>query len=161
MDHSGHGAHAHAQHASDAAAGQSVESGGVHMMMQMAFSSKLPVTILFEHWTVATDQEYYVSWLAIFATSVFWMWLRGFRQDFEATWAIRKTGKTPLQLLTHQGVRGGLFALELALSYVLMLVAMTFNVGLFWAVVGGATVGFVAFERQQHSGRAVPAGGCH
>jgi hypothetical protein len=39
--------------------------------------------------------------------------------------------------------RTGLHALRLATAYVLMLVAMTFNAGLFLSILAGASVGFL------------------
>ena len=47
---------------------------------------------------------------------------------------------------TRTVVGGVLFGIEFGGFYAIMLVAMTFNIGLFLAVVMGASLGYVLFE---------------
>eukprot|EP01063_Lacrimia_lanifica_P029689 TRINITY_DN457_c0_g1_i3.p2 TRINITY_DN457_c0_g1~~TRINITY_DN457_c0_g1_i3.p2 ORF type:complete len:204 (+),score=60.95 TRINITY_DN457_c0_g1_i3:59-670(+) len=131
--HAGHDAHAgHAAHAGhDAHAGHS---------MQMFFVSSTTATFLFEKW-VTNDRGMYA--LAIILTGGFCALAPLLRYQVTAS-----KGRFPLALRTV------LTFVYFNVTYAAMLLAMTFNTGVWWAVMVGTTIGFGVTEYVQELSEA-------
>ncbi|XP_022756382.1 copper transporter 5-like [Durio zibethinus] len=131
-------------------------------MMHMTFYWSRQATLLFSSWR--TD-----SWLSYALTLLACVLASAFYQDLEnVRYRVRRSGKPtegkaeePL-LLQPKGagagytgklsvgkiVGGVLFGLSSALGYLLMLAIMSFNGGVFLAIVLGLTVGFLVFRSE-------------
>ncbi|KAF9082950.1 hypothetical protein BGX23_011915 [Mortierella sp. AD031] len=73
-------------------------------------------------------------------SSIFMHWVQLWRQP----WTLKEA--------KQNAIRAVLTFVETTLGYALMLVTMTFNVPLFFAVIAGLTVGSVVFSRQRSAG---------
>ncbi|WVQ93839.1 hypothetical protein IAU59_000917 [Kwoniella sp. CBS 9459] len=71
--------------------------------------------------------------------------------------ALNKMGVTKLSLQTRL-TRGGLYAISVAISFWLMLVAMTYNTYLFGSIVVGAFLGHVLYEDEMDVGSVLSGG---
>eukprot|EP00999_Lentomonas_sp_LEN2_P002933 NODE_794_length_1192_cov_127.640376_g753_i0.p1 GENE.NODE_794_length_1192_cov_127.640376_g753_i0~~NODE_794_length_1192_cov_127.640376_g753_i0.p1 ORF type:complete len:357 (+),score=12.61 NODE_794_length_1192_cov_127.640376_g753_i0:73-1143(+) len=143
-------------------------------IMQMFFHFGYSDYILFENWVPCNALSYWLSIVAVFLIAVFYEGLRSFRRFCEALW--RTPPKSSSKSYTDEELpdlveettdliptdikikpqkfrlkidlaRGTLQALDYMISLALMLIAMTFNVGLFFAIVLGIFSGSVAFGR--------------
>ena len=147
-------------------------SGTTGPVMKMYFHTDMATQILFQNWVPKTTVQYVLSWFACMILAVMYEALQVFISFMELKWSPtpvtldsqgalfgEKTGKAlPMSPWRHiagfsQGSKGVLVALmrailrmiSIALGYSLMLIAMTFNVGLFFAVVSGVGVGTFVF----------------
>ena len=109
------------------------------MTMEMYFYSGYQVKFLIEKWTTMNSGQYWACLIVTFLTAAFIEFLasRKIRNDF-------------LNMLVY--------ATRLFLSYMVMLILMTFNAGLFFAVITGYTLGYfltgfspVTFETRKES----------
>jgi hypothetical protein len=112
---------------------------------------------LFENRIPRNGIEYFFSVLALILLSIFYEFLIAYYTVLEATWGLNITAavfpyKLPGQDLAigspPYSIAATRFILKFitsTLGYALMLVTMTFNVGLFFAVVFGLAVGHVLF----------------
>ena len=119
--------------------------------MRMYFHTGWTDYILLESWVPQSAGSYAASLLAVCLAAVVSAWLRALRNVFECHAYAKKAKRRTL--LTANLARAGLVMLSSALDYLLMLVAMTFNVGLFVAVILGFGLGTVGFG---HWGRSPP-----
>ncbi|OCF38628.1 solute carrier family 31 (copper transporter), member 1 [Kwoniella heveanensis CBS 569] len=71
--------------------------------------------------------------------------------------ALNKMGVTKLSLQTRLA-RGGLYAVSVAISFWLMLVAMTYNTYLFGSIVVGAFLGHILYEDEMDVGSVLSGG---
>uniref|UniRef100_A0A0D9XE49 Copper transport protein n=1 Tax=Leersia perrieri TaxID=77586 RepID=A0A0D9XE49_9ORYZ len=139
-------------------------------MMHMTFYWGKDVTILFDGWRTATWTGYLLSLLALLLASAFYQYLEAFRirvkllagakpasssipppassDDAAAraplllpSSALAAAGRWPARLAT-----AGLFGVNSGLGYLLMLAVMSFNGGVFFAVVVGLAAGYLAFR---------------
>jgi len=120
--------------------------------MAMFFTSSTEVTILFEDWVTDDYTTYMASIVAVMAIAVFNEWLVAmFLMDNansddsaieESVFSVKMKSKGFGRLL-----RAFLYGAIVSLSYLLMLVAMTFNAGLFVAVILGYSGGFALFRK--------------
>ncbi|KAB2049911.1 hypothetical protein ERO13_A13G188100v2 [Gossypium hirsutum] len=122
-------------------------------MMHMTFYWSRQVTLLFTSWRTDSWPSYALTLLACFLASAFYPYLEYVR------YRVRRGGKPtdwtteePF-LLRSRGagmvgkIAGGLlFGLSSALGYLLMLAVMSFNGGVFLAVILGLTVGYLVFR---------------
>ncbi|CAA2961610.1 copper transporter 5.1-like [Olea europaea var. sylvestris] len=132
-------------------------------MMHMTLYWGKKVTILFDSWKTDSWTSYFLSLLACFLVSVFYQYMEDRRLRFKLLSV--KTQKlsngsaalnSPL-LLSNFASRGGkwaasrfagaiLFGVNSAIGYLLMLAIMSFNGGVFIAVVVGLAIGYLVFR---------------
>ncbi|XVE97777.1 hypothetical protein REPUB_Repub03eG0048000 [Reevesia pubescens] len=129
-------------------------------MMHMTFYWSRQVTVLFSSWRTDSWLSYALTLLACLLASAFYQYLEHVR------YRVRRGGKRamgtveePLLLQPKAGKRGKwsmvkivgglLFGLSSALGYLLMLAIMSFNGGVFLAIVLGLTVGFLVFRGEE------------
>lgn len=139
-------------------------------MMQMYFHTGFEEYILFKHWIPRNTLQYTFSWIAVFVSGVITIFLKASRQRAHEVFLkeqyrplipkLDRTSSIDLNVrhflpskkqLGQNTVRMAFSLLILTMEYALMLVAMTFNVGLFFAVVTGLSFGTLLF------GHAVPS----
>lgn len=140
-----------------------------NMVMHMSFFWGEKVTILFSSWTTSNAGEYAAAIIATFLFCLLHEFLTTLRVTVIAN-ATQSSSKTPdspgnspgvplLQRFTGQLAIGSkligslLYGVNVASAYILMLVIMTFNLGLFLAVVLGLAAGFLLFG----FGRSTPS----
>ncbi|CAM0136460.1 unnamed protein product [Umbelopsis sp. WA50703] len=138
--------------------------------MIMYFHRGIHEYILFKDWVPANDGEYAGAWFAIFFAAVFYQGLAVIRSNCEGYWLINaQSNNGKFKLFGTEGyyswkkVRVDFSRLiftfvESTISYALMLVTMTFNVGLFFAVVTGLAVGSFLFGRHRTLGGLAEGG---
>jgi len=144
-------------------------------MMRMYFHTGIQEYILFKKW-VPTSEGYYVgSWFAVFLFAVFYEVLKLIRTRLEKQWNAQYEALSeniglinPIESSIFKAqapfrfgvdfARAFLHFLEVGWGLLIMLVAMTYNVGLFFAVCAGAFVGMLFTGRFMHY---VPKASCH
>jgi len=137
------------------------------MTMQMYFEAGYEATILFEQWKTESVGAMVGSCIGIFLLAILYEGLKFFRemlirknyvaidyskvrgsQDSNGAQVSQTrtavTCKTSMTSAPHY-IQTALHALQLVISYFLMLIVMTFNVWLFISVVLGCTVGYFLF----------------
>eukprot|EP00755_Sulcionema_specki_P008573 Sspe_Gene.41321::Locus_19982_Transcript_1_1_Confidence_1.000_Length_1046::g.41321::m.41321/K14686/SLC31A1, CTR1; solute carrier family 31 (copper transporter), member 1 len=106
------------------------------MQMQMTFTTGYEVQILFETWRTHTLDEYIIACLMIIIMSVFMQISRAMAISRRPPhFSVKKDVEDCLAHLI-------LYAASLIMSYLLMLIVMTYNVGLFASVVTGQVIGY-------------------
>eukprot|EP00803_Ostreobium_quekettii_P011359 evm.model.scf_811.5 EVM.evm.TU.scf_811.5 scf_811:29633-36935(-) len=135
--------------------------------MMMYFHTGTFEIILFKEWIPKSDLEFALSFLAIVAAGILSQALKALRLFLEARWTAARRDRdaryAPVHLgpdaasegeqapymtagqASRNGVRAAVSALVTTLDFALMLVAMTFNVALFFAVVSGIATGTFLF----------------
>eukprot|EP01064_Diplonema_japonicum_P007132 TRINITY_DN14850_c3_g1_i1.p1 TRINITY_DN14850_c3_g1~~TRINITY_DN14850_c3_g1_i1.p1 ORF type:complete len:136 (+),score=0.46 TRINITY_DN14850_c3_g1_i1:131-538(+) len=120
------------------------------MSMQMYFTWGYDVIILFKDWSTQGPYQYYFSCVVVALMGIVSQYLKVILEA-----SIPATRPTSVNKLAHTLIYG----LVITISYLLMLVSMTYNVGLFAAVIIGHMIGFY----MSLSGRAAapsPTAGC-
>ncbi|KAJ3019770.1 hypothetical protein HKX48_001786 [Thoreauomyces humboldtii] len=131
-------------------------------VMRMYFHGGIVDYVLFESWVPRTKGQYAGAWIAIFLFAIAYegwnatvaTYEAGLLADFKSRQTIRsKSGfvgievSPPWSLRIKRGVvRGVAKLVTVTAAYALMLIAMTFNVLLFVAVVLGLAVGSAVFN---------------
>ena len=132
-------------------------------MMHMTFYWGKQVTILFDGWTTSSWISYSLSLLACFLVSTFYQYLEDKRVRFKLLSAAKASNPPKPQIedpLLQQvdGKTAGskwsavrfagaaLFGLNSGIGYLLMLAVMSFNGGVFVAIVLGLAVGYLVFR---------------
>ncbi|GLT85620.1 hypothetical protein SLE2022_038060 [Rubroshorea leprosula] len=127
-------------------------------MMHMTFYWSREVTLLFSSWKTDSWLSYALTLIACIAAPVFYQFVEHIR------YRLRQVGK-PTQLdvplLPDQKeasagnrwsvakIAGGVaFGLSSGLGYLLMLAVMSFNGGVFLAIILGLTIGYLAFRTE-------------
>jgi len=134
----------------------------------MAFTTSIEGTVLFEFWDVKTPVQYAATCFFVFALAMLYELLSEFRARLHAKWAPSNGSGDQAPLIAHSVnvsstpagqfvyvadpwkmrlVKGALHTIQLGLSYIIMLIAMTYNVGYFLSMLAGAFVGYIAFAR--------------
>ncbi|KFK26290.1 hypothetical protein AALP_AA8G228700 [Arabis alpina] len=132
-------------------------------MMHMTFYWGIKATILFDFWKTDSWLSYIISLLACFLFSAFYQYLENRRIQFKSLSSsssgntpppqsdsgvsaplIPKSGNTTRSIAKTASVL--LFGVNAAIGYLLMLAAMSFNGGVFIAIVVGLTVGYLFFR---------------
>lgn len=129
-------------------------------MMHMTFYWSNQVTLLVDSWRTNSWTSYVLTLLACLVASAFYQYL----EDLRLRLKLASTGKpsspaqieAPLLQKKFAGFRGkwsaarvggaALFGVNSAIGYLLMLAIMSFNGGVFVAVVLGLTVGYLLFR---------------
>ncbi|GAV64786.1 Ctr domain-containing protein [Cephalotus follicularis] len=124
-------------------------------MMHMTLYWGKDVTLLFDSWETDSWASYSLSLVACFLFSTFYQYLEDRRIRFKA-YAISSSSSNPqlrAPLLRKLGrlslvklYIAALFGVNSALGYLLMLAIMSFNGGVFLAIVLGLSVGYFFFR---------------
>lgn len=130
-------------------------------MMHMTFYWGTSVTILFDSWQTNSWPSYLLSLLAVFLIAAFYQYMEDRRLRLKLL-SVAKTppspppssAATPLLLPKLTGRNWGpyqlagaiLFGVNSAIGYFLMLAVMSFNAGVFIAVVVGLAAGYLLFR---------------
>ncbi|GAB2222871.1 hypothetical protein Droror1_Dr00017002 [Drosera rotundifolia] len=138
-------------------------------MMHMTFYWGKSVTVLFDFWRTSTWTDYALTLLACSLFSFFYQYLEHHRIQLlnrTATSSSKTTDSTSLTAPLIEGASvklGGsvrvmrfssavLFGVNSAIGYMLMLAVMSFNGGVFVAIVVGLTVGHLVFRSAAAAG---------
>ncbi|KAK1308296.1 Copper transporter 5.1 [Acorus calamus] len=127
-------------------------------MMHMTFYWGKKVTLLFDSWRTDSWTSYGLTLLAVLIASVFYQYLEDRRLRFKALSRSKPSppsDESPFFLLGYTG--GGnrssarfasaiLFGINSAIGYMLMLAVMSYNWGVFIAVVVGLAIGYLFFR---------------
>ncbi|XP_059428849.1 copper transporter 5-like [Corylus avellana] len=127
-------------------------------MMHMTFYWGTDLTLLFDSWKTSSWASYSLTLLACLIVSAFYQYL----EDRRVRLKIVSSGKPPAQIeapLLQGKILGGggkwsaariggalLFGVNSAIGYMLMLAVMSFNGGVFVAVVLGLAIGYLFFR---------------
>ncbi|MES1917659.1 MAG: hypothetical protein MHM6MM_009372, partial [Cercozoa sp. M6MM] len=135
--------------------------------MQMTFYTGVQVTILFEFWHVMSSRDYFFSIVILSLLCMSREWLSGFRAArAELGHSLRKAandgcedglGTGEALAVSHcdlpwyfayplSPIDSSLYGVSLGVAYLLMLVAMTYNVGIFLTVCIACAVGHYLFS---------------
>mmetsp|Transcript_21227 Transcript_21227/g.36459 ORF Transcript_21227/g.36459 Transcript_21227/m.36459 type:complete len:374 (+) Transcript_21227:111-1232(+) len=139
--------------------------------MRMYFHTGTKEYILFESWVPRSRSEFAFAVLLVFLSGMFFESLPHIRSFFEARWGTdaRWGSDADVTKRRHMGLfaklvvrvsRSAFRLLEAVVAYLLMLVAMTFNVPLFLAVVCGIAFGNFVFGSPPKSALAASRGIC-
>ncbi|CAF1401987.1 unnamed protein product [Rotaria magnacalcarata] len=137
-----------------------------HSTMKMYFHTGIAETILFESWTITSITIFICSWIFIFILGILYEGLREIRQYLDETRLIerpiisKEENENELERMNTESIASTirtrtkirpqfperilhsvLYAVHLILGYSLMLIAMTFNVYLFFAIIFGIGTG--------------------
>lgn len=139
--------------------------------MRMYFHLSYMDYVLLQNWVPDTTTTYTLTWLAVFAFTLFFEVLKLMRSRYEKRWSdqvneyslVNSSGGN---LLMGEAkfrprvdfARAFLHTLEVAWGFLVMLVVMTYNVGLFLAVLAGSFLGMLFVGRFV---QYVPKAGCH
>ncbi|CAN1167422.1 Copper transporter 5 [Linum perenne] len=128
-------------------------------MMHMTMYWGIKVTILFDSWKTDSLFSYLLTLLACLLFSTFYQYMEDRRLRFKAAalssssqsppsvnapLLLRKLSGNPLQPAKLAGAL--LFGINSAIGYFLMLAIMSFNAGVFIAIVLGLTIGYLVFR---------------
>ncbi|CAF1403758.1 unnamed protein product [Adineta steineri] len=135
---------------------------GLHMkdmmMMAMTFHGGYKEQILFDQWDTKTLGAFIGSWFVVFFIAVLYEALKALRDylskgdgcDVCSQTQDRQQPKARLLRLPHI-IQTFLHILQMTISYGLMLIAMTYNTYLFFAVILGAGFGHFLFAWRRSS----------
>ncbi|KAK6912885.1 Ctr copper transporter [Dillenia turbinata] len=134
-------------------------------MMHMTFYWGRRVTLIFDSWKTETWISYGLTLVACFLCSAFYQYMEDRRlrfkiiastapnsQQLEAPLLINADGRKMIGGLAGIGSRTAnlvgalLFGINSALGYLLMLAVMSFNGGVFLAIVSGLSSGYLVFR---------------
>ncbi|CAL0327154.1 unnamed protein product [Lupinus luteus] len=136
----------------------------------MTFYWSKNVTILIDSWRTDSWLSYVLSLVACIVASVFYQYLenRRIRLKLLAGKASPAAAEIQVPLLRRKLVAGGkvrvggavLFGLSSAIGYLLMLAVMSFNGGVFVAIVVGLAFGHFIFRSEGEEGSVVVDSSC-
>jgi len=143
--------------------------------MEMFFHVGIADYILFQSWVPKNEWQYALSWLAIFFLATLGEGFKVFKTNVEDGLkgnALKVNEETHLHSKHHHKskpnwkfetelLKSLMRLLDVFIHYILMLVAMTFNVGLFLAVIFGIGVGSFAWSKYRHGNVAEVEEDCH
>jgi copper transporter 1 len=127
-------------------------------VMRMYFHQALQEYFLFKEWVPQTTAQYVGSLLSIFLLGILFEFISAARTVSESLWKKEYGGRQPSSLrgflrgpfiVSIELKRAAYCAVEITLAYCLMLLAMTFNGGIFTVVVLGIATGRFLFGRVQ------------
>ncbi|XP_057467504.1 copper transporter 5.1-like [Actinidia eriantha] len=118
-------------------------------MMHMTMYWSKEVTLFFDWWRTDLWPSYALSLLACFLFSVYYQYLEDRRLRFNS--AADRLSHPLLSKIVHPRLprrlaSAALFGFNTAIGYLLMLAVMSFNGGVFLAVVLGISVGYFLFR---------------
>ncbi|EAK88366.1 copper transporter, 3 transmembrane domain, conserved in metazoa and apiacomplexa [Cryptosporidium len=113
--------------------------------MQMTFHQSFESVILFESWRTSNRFDYFISCLFIILMGCFTMFISSINKKY-----IKEIKKNRVE---HENLGIKVICTNVLLTilyyfmhYLLMLIAMTFNWGLFFSVIIGLSIGYGIFE---------------
>ncbi|XP_077234236.1 copper transporter 5.1-like [Tasmannia lanceolata] len=124
-------------------------------MMHMTFYWGKKVTLLFDSWKTNSWPSYALTLIVVFLFSVFYQYMEDRRLRFKILASIKPSPliNTPLLLPRLYNNKNSakfsvalLFGVNSAIGYLLMLAVMSFNGGIFIAVILGLTDGYLLFR---------------
>ncbi|XP_048133061.1 copper transporter 5 isoform X3 [Rhodamnia argentea] len=125
-------------------------------MMHMTLYWSRYVTLLFDSWRTDSWPSYLLSLVACFLVSAFYQYMEDRRLRFRSLASSSSAAAAASPLLLKGGAsrlarsaRLGaalLFGANSAIGYLLMLAIMSFNGGVFLAIIAGLTVGYYVFR---------------
>ncbi|PSS15457.1 Copper transporter like [Actinidia chinensis var. chinensis] len=116
-------------------------------MMRITMYWGKDVTLLFDWWRTDSWPSYALSLLACFLFSLFYQYLEDRRLRFNSTAADRLSQPLLSKIGRTRGLAAAaLFGFNAAIGYLLMLAIMSFNGGVFLAIVFGISVGYFLFR---------------
>jgi len=118
-------------------------NGNNTMMMQTYFQSSIQTTILFQNWATTTFADYMLVLFIIYVVS-FCTIVLGFMTPRIVARVGRKNRTKGLHKM-QRVVFGCLSALRAVMTYLLMLVVMTYNIGIFVAIILGSGTAYYIF----------------
>ncbi|KAJ9084385.1 hypothetical protein DSO57_1025106 [Entomophthora muscae] len=119
--------------------------------------------IMFRKWVPSSSFAYGGAFFAVITLGILYECLITVRSHCEASFSplnISTLNEYSKRQLCIDAARCGLQFLETALAYALMIVSMTFNIGLFFAVILGLTIGTLIFARYRFYGNPKKSCGC-
>ena len=122
--------------------------------MAMSFSQSVDCVLLFSWWHPTTLAQYVISLLGVFCLCVFSEWLAAYTRRATPGAGVCHGSSERMPLFASGALKSApasarpvlLNACSIALSYMPMLLAMSFNVGVFVSVALGLAVGRVCFS---------------
>ncbi|XP_055587631.1 high affinity copper uptake protein 1 [Uranotaenia lowii] len=122
--------------------------------MQMSFHGGSCEIILFPSWATTTVGKFVAAWFVFFAMALLYEGLKFYREIISQRQ--RKASGAKLEVSAAPGmwhfmksplhiIQSLLHLIQVSVSYILMLIVMTFNLWLCLAVVSGAAVGYYIF----------------
>eukprot|EP00026_Physarum_polycephalum_P011422 Phypoly_transcript_11648.p1 GENE.Phypoly_transcript_11648~~Phypoly_transcript_11648.p1 ORF type:complete len:350 (+),score=34.02 Phypoly_transcript_11648:42-1091(+) len=143
-----------------------VSPNNVIPTMRMYFHNSIVDYILFESWVPTTNASYVISWFAIFVFTVLYEVIKLVRTRLERKWAdklsedyVNVNSSSKYAFLAGEApfrpkidfMRAFIHMIEVAWGFLVMLVVMTYNIGLCMAVLAGSFVGMLfigSFEKR-------------
>ncbi|GLT74304.1 hypothetical protein SLA2020_461090 [Shorea laevis] len=135
-------------------------------MMHMTLYWGKQVTLLFDSWTTDSWLSYSLTLLACFLFASFYQYMEDRRIRFKSLASANSPSTTtPLlykmrRFKPAQAASAVLFGFNSAIGYLLMLSIMSFNGGVFLAIVSGLTVGYLLFRGPEDEEVAVVDNPC-
>jgi len=146
--------------------------------MRMYFHTGYEDYVLFKQWVPTSGATYFGTWLAVVFMGILYEFLKAVRAKLEKKWAQELAenyervndgeGQPLADEIMNTPFRWGvdlpralLQFIEVGWGFLLMLVAMTYNVGLFFAVCVGASIGTLLFGRFVYSANYTAKASCH
>eukprot|EP00002_Diphylleia_rotans_P014007 TRINITY_DN2725_c0_g3_i1.p1 TRINITY_DN2725_c0_g3~~TRINITY_DN2725_c0_g3_i1.p1 ORF type:complete len:561 (+),score=130.66 TRINITY_DN2725_c0_g3_i1:51-1733(+) len=130
--------------------GTSGSGSGGHSMA-MFFVNTMEAIILFEGWETKTSGEYVLAMFAIFAICLFHEYLAAFRHTFYAKLKSQPKSKSgdmtnePIYIKHGRAIVALMYMISSMISLAIMLIAMTYNTGLFFTIIVGMGTGWYLF----------------
>ncbi|MQL73643.1 hypothetical protein Taro_006022 [Colocasia esculenta] len=129
-------------------------------MMHMTFYWGRRVTILFDSWKTETWIGYALSLVAVFLIAAFYQYMEDRRLRLKALTLLKAAPpsispaeapllgfvSTPRRAIAGRAAVATLFGINSAVGYLLMLAVMSYNGGVFIAIVVGLAVGYLVFR---------------
>lgn len=121
------------------------------------FTTGKVTTVLFEGWQTSNYGEYIGTCLFVILLGILIEWLSMVREcyshkkmsDFASMNSPAAAGSTSNAQLGQHLVKTMLYMSSITLAYSLMLIVMTYNVGLFISAVLGLTIGYLTFGKRR------------
>ena len=133
-------------------------------MMHMTLYWGKNVTLLFDSWKTNSWTSYLLSLIACFIIATFYQYLENVRIRLKLFSGEGRTTPVPEiqasllglnKVSRNKVVESVLFGVNSAIGYLLMLAIMSFNGGVFLAIVVGLTIGYFLFRSQGEEEAAV------